>query len=453
MRGFIHHIYKRLNGGKKKLSLLQEQQWLDSRQVADLQHQRLGQLISHAYKHVPYYRNILRHAGVIDSEENILLDNFSKIPLLDKTTIRANFLHLKSDDLNKRRWIYKTTGGSTGEPIKVIHDIERVHWINALKDLRNEWCEVKPGQSKVRLWGSERDLFVGRETIKTSVTRWLNNTLWLNAFRMTSEDMHRYVKEINRFRPVHIKAYANCIYEFARFIRSNSLRIHAPESVVCSAGTLTSVMRETIADVFKAPIFNSYGSRDVQAMAFECSEHTGLHVLSPLIYLEIVRNDGKYSEPGEVGEVIMTPFFNYAMPLIRYRIGDMASWAKNECSCGRHWPLLENVSGRITECFIRKGGGLVPPEYFIHLFGVVLNDGWIKRFQVIQEELNLIKVLIVCTESQNNPFDKYDNELKKFTKKIKRVMSEDCVVRFEFLDDISPTSSGKYLYTISKVAR
>jgi len=432
--------------------MLREQQWFDSEQVAALQHERLTQLIAHAYKHVPYYRNLLRDSGVVSSEKKIILDNFNKIPLLDKHTIMENFEKLKSDDLpDKRKGIDISTGGSTGEPTKLIHDLERVRWIKAMKNLRNEWCDVRPSDKTAFLWGSERDLFVGKETFKTNLDRWLNNSLWLNAFRMTSEDMQFYIKEINRFHPVHIKGYATCLYEFSQYILNKGLMIHTPESVVCSAGTVTSQMRATIEQVFKAPVFNSYGSRDVGAMAFECSEHSGLHLLAPLTYLEIIRDDGQPADPGEVGEVIFTLFFNFAMPLMRYRIGDMAYWAESECSCGRHWPLLGNVSGRVTECFRKKNGGLVPPEYFIHLFGVVLNDGWIKRFQIIQEELCQVKMLLVSSEKQNSPFEIYADKLEQFTKAIKRVMSEDCLVQFEFVNDIAPTDSGKYLYTISKV--
>ncbi|MDM8553183.1 hypothetical protein QUF75_00415 [Desulfococcaceae bacterium HSG7] len=451
MRNIIHYLYKSINGTKKKLDVLRAQQWHDSKQVNALQYNRLTRLIKYAYKHVPYYRNLLSDSGVVNSQKKIILDNFSNIPLLDKQTIKNEFERLQSDKLHKRKWHYETTGGSTGEPTKVIHDLERSRWIIAMKGLRNEWCGVKLNHKKVHLWGSERDLFVGKETFKTNLNRWLNNSLWLNAFRMTTEDMYRYVETINRFCPIYIKGYATCLYEFAQFIRENKLIIHSPQSIVSCAGTLTHIMRTTIEQVFQTSIFNNYGSRDVQAMAFECSEHTGLHVLAPLLYLEIIRDDGSPTEYDEVGEVIMTPFFNYAMPLIRYRIGDMAYWAKNECTCGRHWPLLGNVSGRVTECFRRKDGGLVPPEYFIHLFGVVLNDGWIKKFQIIQEELNRIRVLIVCSKQHHNPQGRYNNELKELTKKIKHVMSENCAVHYDFLDDILPTSSGKYLYTISKV--
>jgi phenylacetate-CoA ligase len=203
--------------------------------------------------------------------------------------------------------------------------------------------------------------------------------------------------------------------------------------------------------VFNAPVFNSYGSREVQAHAFECPTHTGLHVIAPTVYFEILRKDGGDVMPGEVGEVVMTPFFNYAMPLIRYRIGDMASWAEKPCSCGRKWPLLKDISGRKIECFIRKDGGIVPPEYFSRIFGVTLIGDWIDKFQIVQENLELIDVFIVRSRACGDQYKNHKESIDQIKTKIRHVMSDKCTVNFKFVNDIPPLKSGKYLNTISKI--
>jgi phenylacetate-CoA ligase len=212
-------------------------------------------------------------------------------------------------------------------------------------------------------------------------------------------------------------------------------------------------MRESIEGVFNAPIFDSYGSREIQAMAFECPSHEGLHILASHLYCEIINPDGSRTKAGEPGEIILTPYFNYSMPLLRYRIGDMGVWAENDCSCGRKWPLLKSVSGRVTECFYRRDGGIIPPEYFIHLVGVVLNDGWINKFQVIQEDFDNIMVRIIPTDHSSDPLNKYKVSLNCLDDKLKLVMGNSCEVNFEFVKDIPETPSGKYLYTISHVKK
>jgi phenylacetate-CoA ligase len=455
VRNIIHRTYKLCNGGHGRYRAVQQEQWFDSSRQRQIQNERLGDIVSYAYRFVPYYRPLLERTGIVRKSGRLRLDRYIDLPLLNKEKIRENFDALKSKEIKRRKWIYKTTGGSTGEPLRVVHDHERIRWVEAVKDLCNDWVGVRFGDRKIRLWGSERDLFYGKEPFKVRLNRFINNAVWLNAFRMTPEDMLQYADKINAFKPILIKGYANCIYEFCLFIREKGTLLHSPHCVVTGAGNLTTDMRKLIEESFQAPVFDSYGSREIQAMAFECPSHEGLHVLASHLYAEVLNADGSQAETGSVGEIVLTPYFNYAMPLLRYRIGDMGTFAGQDCPCGRKWPLLSSVAGRVTECFYRKDGAVVPPEYFIHLVGVVLNDGWIKKFQVIQEEYDKIVVKIVCSETVGTPQETYALQVTELADKIRIVMNDSaCRVEINFdQHDISTTHSGKYLYTISHVQR
>lgn len=451
-RRVLHAIYKKGKGLSSLTAELRRQQWLPPRSIREMQEQRLTHLLAYAADYCPYYQDIFAQVGLVRNGM-VCLERFSDLPLLDKPLIRDQFDRLKSTDLANRRWFYKTTGGSTGQPLKVIHDAERTRWIEAVRDIHNDWCSIAFGESKLRLWGSERDLFFGREPTLVRLNRYLANTTWLNAFRMTPERMREYVDIINRVRPRHIKGYAHCLFEFCRYVRDAGLEVHSPRSIISAAGTLTPLMRQEIETVFRTKVFDSYGSREIQAMAFECEAHKGLHVSAPLVFCEILRADGTAAQPGELGEIVLTPFFNYAMPLIRYRIGDMGVWAEESCSCGRSWPLLAEVSGRVTECFYRKDGGVVPPEYFIHLVGVVLNDGWIDKFQVIQNSHDMITVKLVCDATLADPAGEFANRLTELRDKIKLVMGSRCSVEFAFVKEIPESASGKYFYTQSLLTK
>lgn len=218
-----------------------------------------------------------------------------------------------------------------------------------------------------------------------------------------------------------------------------------------SAGTLYPYMREVIERVFKASVFNRYGSREVGGIACECELHKGLHV-SPLThYVEIIRADGTPAAPGEVGEVVVTSLVNYTMPFIRYRIGDMAVWAEERCSCGRGWPLLKEVAGRVTDVFTRRDGTKIVPEYFIHLIGVVLKFSWLRKFQVIQEDYDHIRLIIVPSVSFQEANEHINREKADLETKVRLVMGDECRLEIELVEDIPPSPSGKYRYTISKV--
>ena len=432
------------------LKQLKNWQWLDKDQSDALQHQANKRLVIHAYNHVPYYRKVFESAGVVTASGSVNLEYFSKIPLLDKAKIRSNFEDLKSDDLHMRKWNKNSSGGSTGEPVTLIQDNVYADWKGAVKILYDSWTECSIAGKKICLWGSERDIFMGRETSKTRLMQWLNNHVWLNAFRMTPDEMHSYVRTINDVKPVQILSYVESIFDLSRFIEREGLSVYSPRSIMTTAGPLSQHIRDTVGRVFKAPLFNRYGSREVGDMACECDAHTGLHVSLPTHYVEVLRSDGTPTDPGEVGQIVITCLSNYAMPLIRYCIGDMGKWADHSCSCGRSWPLLKEIVGRETDIFLKDDGSRIHGEYFTHLF---YYQDWVEKFQVVQEDYQNLCVKIVPREQCINPLELYAQHIEEISDKMKLVMGQKCNVNFEFLDDIVPTASGKYRYTISMIDR
>lgn len=440
--------FSQQTGRTKYLSELRDWQWLDKNEIVNLQQVRLESLLHHAYKHIPYYKKILLESEIVDSKGKVNLNNFENIPLLTKEVIRTEFESLKSLDILDRKWYRNTSGGSTGEPVTFIQDDYYKEWNSAIPLLFEEWTGFRPGEKKAVLWGSKRDLLVGKETIRSQASTWLRNELPLNSFKMSTATMESYCKKINDFKPKQIKAYAGSIFELALYIKENNLKIHSPESIVTSAGTLYPQMRELIEHVFDSPVFNRYGSREVGGIACECEEHKGLHVCTPTQYIEVLREDGTFAEPGEIGEIVVTSLINYAMPLIRYRIGDMGAWSEKECSCGRGFPLLERITGRTTDTFITEDKTKIYGEYFTHIF---FHQDWIKKFQVIQEEINLVNILIVLKEKVEKPDVYYNKEIIDINQKVKFVMGKNCNVHINFLEDIPPSASGKYRYTISKI--
>ena len=448
MRRILGTIYALSTHGS--LRSLRKAERMFKEEVLALRDARLRALLAHAFANVPYYRRVLKESGVVDDDGRVSLENFDQVPFLTKDTIRTHSCDLVSKDLHKRKFYYNTSGGSTGEPVRLVQDAEYKRWIRAGKLLYDLWTGYQPGMPKVVLWGSERDLFVGRETLGVRINRWIRNEVWLNAFRMTEPKMREYVEVINLHKPVQILAYVESIYELARFIDRNGLSVHSPRAIMTSAGTLYPHMRQVIERVFRAPVFNRYGSREVGDIACECEVHKGLHV-SPLThYVEIIRKDGTPAAAGEVGEVVVTSLVNYAMPLIRYRIGDMAAWAEEECSCGRSWPLLKEVVGRVSDVFVTATGTQVHGEYFTHL---LYFKEWVRKFQFIQEDYHHIRLLVVPAVDLTVARGELERDRADIERKVKLVMGEESRLEVELVDDILPSPSGKYRYTISKVVR
>ena len=342
---------------------LQAGQWLDPSASRADQDRRLSALLQHAAQHVPYYRETLAQAGVCERPGRVFVDRFAQIPVLDRATVRSRFADLLSGDLSTRTWEYTWTGGSTGEPVRLVHDGDWEDWRRALAVVGNCLACRRPDERKLYVWGSVPDL-VGQETLRARLGKWMRNEVWLNSFRMTPDLMHSYVALMNRYRPDHLIGYVESIMELARFIERNGLAVHGPKTVATAAGSLSPHMRERIQGVFRAGVFDLYGSREVASMAIECSRHEGLHVPLQAVLVEVLRDDGTPAKPGETGRIVVTSLANYAMPLIRYDIGDLGAWAEAPCGCGRVWPSLGAVTGRISDTFVTADGTLVAGQYF-----------------------------------------------------------------------------------------
>lgn len=404
-----------------------------------IQEIRLKRILLHAYRNVPYYHNVLGKAKVVVGGK-INLDNFNKIPILTKEIIRREGKNLYSRDCKKRNSYENTSGGSTGEPVKFLQD--RRYWIGTMAGawFQNSFVDNYPCK-QLKLWGSERDILQGGYGIKGVFKNWVYSRKYLNAFKMSEENMKNYIQEINLYKPIIIEAYVQSIYEMSKFARENKLNVYSPKGIIVSAGTLYPEMKKLIEDVFGCPIFNRYGSREVGDMACSCDKDEGLHLSIFSNYVEILDKKLKPCKPREIGKVYVTMLNNYSMPLIRYDIGDVAVPSKKQkCSCGRGLPLIESVRGRDVNLFKTRKGDLVDGEYFTHLFYL---KNWVERFQVVQKDYDLIEIKIVGNKDKK--------EMKKIERGIKVAMGKDCKIKWEFVLEIKPTKSGKYLYTVSEI--
>jgi len=365
------------------------------------------------------------------------------LPILRKETIRANFEHLQSADLQRRNWSYNTSGGSTGEPIRLIQDSEYHDRSRAITLLYFRLLGCELGEPLLRVWGSQADVESGRNW-KARVFDSLQNTVCWNAFRMTPGRMRANLQTINRRCPKLILAYAQCIYELALFAERERIQIEHQPAVVTSAGTLYGFMRQKIAQVFGGPVYNLYGSREVSDVACEIPGCNGLWVAPWGSFVEIVDEQGRPLPPGTEGNILITCLTNYAMPLIRYWIGDRGTLLpiarSRGAACGQ---VLKQVSGRTVDVFRRRDQTLVDGEYFTHL---LYFRPWVSKFQVVQKDYESVLFKII-----NGRHEPRRDELQEIANKTRLVMGNECRVEFEFTQDLPPQPNGKYRYTISEL--
>ncbi len=410
------------------------------------QAEKLSQLLQHASRHVPYYRDLLDQTGVVHGDD-VDLTRFSALPELTREILRKDFNRLKSDDLDGRAWYTNATGGSTGEPVVVLQDREYNDIGRAAIEMHYGWAGRNPGEPFVTLWGSEREILLGTEGWRNNLSNFIRNRTFLNSWSMSRADLQRYTAMLLRVRPVIIEAYAESAYELARYLNEAQVRVPGVRGVITSAGTLYPFIREEVERAFDCPVFNRYGSREVGSFAAERVPHAGLEVFTYTHLVEVVDAHGRPCEPGEEGDVLVTCLTNYAMPLIRYRLGDRAVAGTTVSSPTPSVERLQTVTGRIVDTFVRRDGTTVPSSFFMHFLQVVHNGGWLKKTQVVQEDYDRIGIKMVTTQTPPPA------TLDAIRQSIRRVMGADCRVEFEFVDAIPPSASGKYRYIVSLLPR
>ncbi len=415
-----------------------------------LQAERLESLLQRAVSSVPYYRER------VSQKKDLTLSDF---PILTKSQIRENYDDLMADKLRSEyhagtktnkiySWVEVKTGGSTGVPTSVIHDKELRDRGRASRLYAQHLCGFPLGVPYFRLWGNMRDINNNKASRYHRVASYLAKESILNAFQMIAADIERHIDTINTSSPRNMMAYADAAYEVAKY----SLRMGKPikplNSIMSCASTLSPHMRETMQQAFHARVHNKYGSRDCTDTACECEEGN-LHIFSNHVILEVVDENGAPLPRGETGRILLTPLFNSSFPLIRYEIGDMGALSDGQCPCGRPFPLLDRLDGRTIEFLLNNAGEYVSPSIVTGLIGIAHNPGFIKRFQLVQS--SLVDYEIAFEMEPGIPEMTRAEALFKIERDLKVVLGKDSNIVMRDVDEIPPSSSGKFLYTVNKV--
>jgi len=367
-------------------------------------------------------------------------------PLLTKQTIRDNFPDLMATEgIEVAKW--NTSGGSTGEPVKLLQTpLYNMHVGYALKYYFEEivGLDLRPLR-KLIIWGSEKDLLTWTGDWRKKVKGWVRGTKYINSFSIDAHSVGTIAEEINNYQPEFIQGYVSSLELIARLVKQKGLTINPPLVVNTRAETVLPEQRAIIEEVFKAPLFDIYGSRECGMIAGQC-KRGNYHTMSFNHHVEVINDDGEKTGKDETGKVLASTLHNFAMPLIRYEIGDLAIPGDGKCSCENPLPILKQIVGRVTDNFCTADGRVVHGEFFTHL--LYFKD-WVQRFRFVQEDFDLVNLLIELREG-NFDQDAIEKDMKQITRDIRTVMGDGCKLQI-IMGKIPPIGEGKHIYTISKV--
>jgi phenylacetate-CoA ligase len=410
-------------------------------EIAQAQQEALRELVAHAYDNCAYYREQFDRAGLRPREVRSTSD-LAALPPLTKDIVRSrpieHFL-ARNYPADKRR--KAMTGGSTGSPMVFYRDDRCIDMRWAATIAFDRWYGWDIGEKMGVVWGARTD-YEWHRTLKARVRNFLvDRVLPLDSSSMTRAKVREYIAALRRFRPRMVLGYPNPLYMVAREMIETGINDLRPRAVVSTAEPLADEQRATIGDAFGCRVFDRYTSRESGIIATECEAGDGMHISAGSVLVEAVRGDHAAGD-GEPGVLLVTDLLNYAMPLIRYRIGDVAAVTHEPCSCGRGLPRLQRVAGRVTDFLVATDGSLVSG---IAMWSMLREVEFPGQAQFIQERRGEVTARIAGREGIA-PAD-----LERLQQALRRYLGADMGLHFEYVEQIEPTPSGKYLYTVCRV--
>lgn len=408
-------------------------------ELAEYQNRLLTPLISHARLQTTIYKE--RLAPLFRGEE-IDLTNWRDVPVLTREQAQRQASDLAARTLPEHAGhvTSEETSGSTGRPFKHLRN-ELVEISNiALTDRTFRWWGLDGTKTMASFTSRRRDL--APPPAGSTLGGWRTGIRGHHHVIDMWADTDKQIDWLMARRPDYLIAYSSTLLALAERVRARGLVLRFLR-IFSVATAITDEIRNICEEVFGTRPVDQYGAQEVGLMACECPWCGHYHVNAEAVVIEILRNDGSPAAPGEIGRVVATSLYNYAMPFIRYEVGDYAVAGPKRTKCKIRLPSLARVLGRYRGTFTLKDGRIIYPYVEIGRF----RDFFLfEQVQVVQTDYDTIEVRYVPLN--NEPAD--DAGLQDY---IRRTIDESLRVRTVAVSEIPRTSSGKFEDFISLVPR
>lgn len=302
------------------------------------------------------------------------------LPVIDKDTLRRRFDPQRLKNRLGLEGKLDSTGGSTGEPTRFLHDAEMTRATTAAGCFARLQMGWRPGMPTIIVWGSERD--IGKTTAwRTRIYLELCRDHLVDGYQLTPVTVDRVLSLLRRERSVAIYGFSSMLEYVARHILE--ARIQVPAGAVKTAWNggemLFREQSTAFMDAFGVPILNCYGGRELGVMACQFRPDLALRVFRPWLFVEIVDETGRQVPPGEPGRMLWTSTICRGTPFLRYDIGDLATYKANGCdeSGVRE---IDELQGRTASLLKLSNGRLINNLFWNHLFKDFVE---VQRFQIV----------------------------------------------------------------------
>lgn len=415
---------------------LDRSQWLSPEDLMRYRRRTLAPLIVHAHETVPFYAD--RLSPLFDGAPDGRWERWAMVPTMSRSDLLAEGERLMSTAIPERHLPVsrEASSGSTGIPLEIVSTRFSGLMKNALESRMTAWAGLDPAKKLASI----KVMDLGKAEYPEGVMRkaWTglkpeNGSPGTLVRLNMMTPVHQQAEWLIRHEPAYLSTFPTNARALANHFAANGLELPSLEKVLPYGEMVTEDIRDCITEVFGAAVYDNYSATECGLIALQCPDGPGYHLMNETVIVEVLDADGRQSQPGETGQVVLTTMHNYAQPLIRYRLGDLVEVGE-PCTCGRHLPVINRIAGRSRHMFCFPDGTEILPDFRAkNLLKFIDPAAW----QIAQTGSNEIQVRYVPGNSGREP------DFDGMTDHIRKSLGVEVDVSYVRREAIQQASSGK----------
>jgi phenylacetate-CoA ligase len=346
------------------------------RSIERYQEVALRRLVRRAYEQVPFYRRLF-DAHDLRPEQMQRLDDLTRLPTISRRELQETPLFDRlASGVDLERCASYETSGSSGEPLRIVRTQHEDARLFGRRLRAQVFAGLRPWDLRVNI-GSPRRIFgwhrAGAFRIRTVLDR---------------QPQDRLLDQVLALEPDVLIAAP----ETLALLLDDSTPARRPPKmrrIFTGANQLLPSVRRRAEQTFSAAVTDFYGVTECNLVAWECRRCGIYHTSDDSVIVEVLRADGRPAGPGEEGEVVLTALHSYAMPFLRFRIGDLASRPAAPPRCAIRFGGLERIEGRVADFIRTPDGRSVGPFRIMDALDAIAG---LRRWQLVQQSLAHVEV-------------------------------------------------------------
>ena len=416
---------------------LERNQWADPAEHRAQSFRQLHHMLSIAQAKVHYYHVLLNELA-FDPMVPLTEEFWATIPVMTRQTLQDEKKRLLSTDIPKEHQPFTqvNSSGSTGKPVEVFQPAFKRYTFAATNILENiiHEADLSKKSASIRIVKNEGFGPDGKEMPDwgqpISGIFHTGPSILLDAGQDPSVQADWLIKH----DPGYLQIYPSNLAAMLPILAERNVQLSNLHYIRTFGEQLPPDLREDVRAQLGIKIVDSYSSQEVGFIAIQCPEHEHYHLIQDACFTEILNDDNQPCGPGEVGRVVVTDLLNTSFPLVRYDIGDYAE-AGALCDCGRGWPVVNRVMGRVRNLVTYPDGTRKWPLTAARKFRDVAP---IRQYQIVQNTLETMQIKLIADRHLS------DDERSQIQALIHGRFGDAFDIEVQQVDSIPRGANGKF---------